>query len=37
MQRRNVMTALQELQQTITDLVDDQRGILAADESSPTI
>ena len=31
------MTILQELQQTIEDMVDDQRGILAADESSPTI
>ena len=31
------MTILQELQQTIADMVDDQRGILAADESSPTI
>ena len=31
------MTILQELQQTITDMVDEHRGILAADESSPTI
>ena len=31
------MTILQELEQTIADLVDDQRGILAADESTPTI
>jgi len=31
------MTTTSELQQTITDLVDDQRGILAADESLPTI
>ena len=31
------MTILQELAQTITDMVDDHRGILAADESSPTI
>ena len=31
------MTILQELEQTISDMVDDQRGILAADESTPTI
>ena len=31
------MTTLQELEQTIIDMVDDHRGILAADESSPTI
>lgn len=31
------MTILQELEQTITDMVDDHRGILAIDESSPTI
>jgi fructose-bisphosphate aldolase class I len=31
------MTILQELEQTITDMVDDHRGILAADESTPTI
>ncbi len=31
------MTVLQELEQTISDMVDDQRGILAADESTPTI
>lgn len=31
------MTILQELKQTIADMVDDTRGILAADESSPTI
>ena len=31
------MTAQQELQQTINDMVDDYRGILAADESAPTI
>ena len=31
------MTTLQELEQTIADMVDDNRGILAADESSPTI
>jgi len=31
------MNIANELQQTIEDMVDDQRGILAADESSPTI
>ncbi|WP_456417468.1 class I fructose-bisphosphate aldolase [Thiolapillus sp.] len=31
------MSSASELQQTITDLVDDHRGILAADESLPTI
>ncbi len=31
------MTILQELQQTIADMVDEHRGILAADESTPTI
>jgi len=31
------MTSLQELEQTIVDMVDDHRGILAADESTPTI
>jgi fructose-bisphosphate aldolase class I len=31
------MTTSQKLQQTINDMVDDRRGILAADESSPTI
>ena len=31
------MTILQELEQTISDMVDDKRGILAADESTPTI
>ena len=31
------MTIFQELEQTITDMVDERRGILAADESSPTI
>lgn len=31
------MNTTSELQQTIEDMVDDQRGILAADESSPTI
>jgi len=31
------MTASRRLQQTIDDLVDDCRGILAADESAPTI
>jgi len=31
------MSTQTELQQTIEDLVDDKRGILAADESSPTI
>lgn len=31
------MSIKNELQQTITDMVDEQRGILAADESSPTI
>jgi len=31
------MTILQQLQQTIEDMVDENRGILAADESSPTI
>lgn len=31
------MTILQELEQTITDMVDEKRGILAADESTPTI
>jgi len=31
------MSITSELQQTIKDMVDDQRGILAADESSPTI
>lgn len=31
------MTTKKNLQQTIDDMVDDRRGILAADESSPTI
>lgn len=31
------MTIQQELQQTISDMVDDHRGILAVDESAPTI
>ena len=31
------MTTHQELQDTITDLIDSKRGILAADESTPTI
>lgn len=31
------MSTASELQQTIEDMVDDRRGILAADESSPTI
>lgn len=31
------MTTLNDLQQTINDMVDDKRGILAADESAPTI
>lgn len=31
------MSTISELQQTIKDIVDDHRGILAADESSPTI
>jgi fructose-bisphosphate aldolase class I len=31
------MSTQQELQQTISDMVDDHRGILAADESTPTI
>jgi fructose-bisphosphate aldolase class I len=31
------MNASQRLQQTIIDLVDDRRGLLAADESEPTI
>ena len=31
------MSTTNELQQTIKDIVDDHRGILAADESSPTI
>jgi len=31
------MSATTELQQTIDDMIDDTRGILAADESSPTI
>lgn len=31
------MSTQQELQQTISDMVDDHRGILAADESAPTI
>jgi len=31
------MNACQRLQQTINDMVDDHRGILAADESEPTI
>ena len=31
------MTMQDELQRTIDDMVDDHRGILAADESSPTI
>ena len=31
------MTTHQTLQQTIHDMVDDHRGILAADESNPTI
>jgi fructose-bisphosphate aldolase, class I len=32
-----IMSKNQTLQQTINDMVDDQRGILAADESLPTI
>ena len=31
------MSARRELQQTISDMVDEHRGILAADESAPTI
>jgi len=31
------MSTQQELQQTISDMVDDHRGILALDESTPTI
>lgn len=31
------MDTIQRLQQTINDMVDDRRGILAADESTPTI
>lgn len=31
------MSIQQELQQTIDDMVDSERGILAADESAPTI
>jgi len=31
------MTVREQLQQTIDDLVDERRGILAADESAPTI
>ncbi|HKJ04043.1 MAG TPA: class I fructose-bisphosphate aldolase [Geopsychrobacteraceae bacterium] len=31
------MTTKKNLQQTIDDMVDDRRGVLAADESSPTI
>ncbi|MGK2906260.1 MAG: class I fructose-bisphosphate aldolase [Desulfuromonadales bacterium] len=31
------MERIQKLQQTINDMVDDRRGILAADESDPTI
>ena len=31
------MSTQQELQQTISDMVDDHRGILAADESAPTV
>ncbi|MCK5262650.1 MAG: fructose-bisphosphate aldolase, partial [Gammaproteobacteria bacterium] len=31
------MDTSQRLQQTINDMVDDRRGILAADESAPTI
>ena len=31
------MNTKQQLQQTINDMVDDRRGILAADESAPTI
>lgn len=31
------MTTSQTLQQTINDMIDDHRGILAADESNPTI
>ncbi|MEA1889361.1 MAG: class I fructose-bisphosphate aldolase [Pseudomonadota bacterium] len=31
------MTTQQELQQTISDMVDNHRGIIALDESSPTI
>lgn len=31
------MSTQQELQQTISDMVDDHRGILALDESAPTI
>lgn len=31
------MSIEQELQQTIADMVDDKRGILAADESNPTM
>ncbi len=31
------MSSMNELQQTIADMVDDHRGILAMDESLPTI
>ena len=31
------MTTQRELQETIDDMVDDVRGILAMDESAPTI
>ena len=31
------MSTTTELQQTINDMVDDTRGVLAIDESSPTI
>lgn len=35
--RRDILSMQSELQQTIQDMVDDHRGILAADESHPTI
>ena len=35
--RSFVMSTINDLQQTIDDMIDNTRGILAADESSPTI
>ncbi|WP_456378698.1 class I fructose-bisphosphate aldolase [Thiolapillus sp.] len=35
--QEKMMSSMNELQQTIADMVDDHRGILAMDESLPTI
>jgi fructose-bisphosphate aldolase class 1 len=36
-QEKTMMSTANELQQTIDAMVDEHRGILAADESAPTI